>query len=165
MPLLRLQYSIKGAPGVIRNWMSNINSFEYYGLWEEINNPDFKSVKFHGIKTTEAIKETIVPTVTEKQKKYVYAEEADLLNVALFGMTAKEWRERNPDLAKDGNIRDYTDLLHLIVLNNMENINAQLIKSGLPQSERLTQLNEIAKSQMKLLLNNRSIEELLKLEK
>ena len=67
---------------------------------------------------TDAIKNTIVPTLTEKQKKFVYASEADVLNVALFGMTAKEWRENNPDLATKGNIRDYTDLLHLIILSN-----------------------------------------------
>lgn len=113
---------------------------------------------------TEAIKEMIVPTVTEKQKRFVYAEEADLLNVALFGMTAKEWREQNPELAEDGNIRDYTDLLHLIILNNMENINAQLIKNGLSQSERLVQLNEAAKSQMRILIDNKSIGDILKLK-
>ena len=67
---------------------------------------------------TDAIKSIIVPTLTEKQKKFVYAEEADVLNVALFGMTAKEWRESNPEIADKGNIRDYTDLLHLVILNN-----------------------------------------------
>lgn len=107
---------------------------------------------------TDAIKENIIPTVTEKQKRFVYAEEADVLNVALFGMTAKEWRDQNKELAKDGNIRDYTDLLHLIILNNLENINAHLIKTGVPQGERLVQLNEAAKSQMKILLGNRNIE-------
>ena len=74
---------------------------------------------------TDAIKSIIVPTLTEKQKKFIYAEEADVLNVALFGMTSKEWREKNPDLADKGNIRDYTDLLHLVILNNLENINAE----------------------------------------
>ena len=239
--------------GVIRNWMSNKNVFEYYGLWEEINNPNFNSVGFHGIKIneapynrftmtptrwkndfgaigikpsagrysagvfahpdiafefaswlnpefklylikeferlkknelyqekmewhanrllakanyliqTDAIRENIIPTVTEKQKRFVYAEEADVLNVALFGMTAREWRERNPGLAKAGNIRDYTDLLHLIILNNLENINAQLIKNGLSQAERLMQLNEAAKSQMKILLNSKSMGDVLAL--
>lgn len=72
---------------------------------------------------TNAIKSIIVPTLTEKQKKFVYAEEADVLNVALFGMTAKEWRESNPEIADKGNIRDYTDLLHLVILNNLENNN------------------------------------------
>ena len=76
---------------------------------------------------TDAIKNNIVPSLTDKQKNFIYAEEADVLNVALFGMTAKEWRVQNPELADDGNIRDYTDLLHLIILNNLENINATLI--------------------------------------
>ena len=74
---------------------------------------------------TDAIKNYIVPTLTEEQKKFVYANEADVLNVALFGMTAKEWRENNPELATKGNIRDYTDLLHLVILNNLENTNAK----------------------------------------
>ena len=109
---------------------------------------------------TDAIKNNIVPNLTDKQKSFIYAEEADVLNVALFGMTAKEWRDRNPIMAKSGNIRDYTDLLHLIILNNLENINAQLIKNGLGQKERLITLNETAKSQIKVLSNNRNIKEL-----
>lgn len=68
---------------------------------------------------TDAVKNYIVPTLTEKQKKYVYAEEADVLNVSLFGMTAKEWRDNNQNLKEAGNIRDYTDLLHLVILNNL----------------------------------------------
>jgi len=103
---------------------------------------------------TDAIKSYIVPTLTEKQKRFVYAEEADVLNVALFGMTAKEWRESNPDIADKGNIRDYTDLLHLVILNNLENINAELIEMGISQSERLIKLNCMAKRQMELLKNN-----------
>ena len=95
---------------------------------------------------TDAIKSIIVPTLTEKQKKYIYAEEADVLNVALFGITAKEWRESNPNLADDGNIRDYTDLLHLVILSNLENINAELIEMEIPQSERLVRLNDMAKN-------------------
>ena len=249
------RYANPGDPsGVIRNWMSNKDSFGYYGLWEEINNPNFNSVEFHGIKIeeapynrftmtptrwkkdfnaigirpsvgkysvgtfahpdiafefaswlnpefklylireferlkrdeayreklewranrllakvnyliqTDAIKQNIIPTVTEKQKRYIYAEEADVLNVALFGMTAKEWREQNPALAKEGNIRDYADLLSLIILSNLENINALLIKNGLAQSERLTELNEIAKSQMGLLLKSKSMDEIKLLE-
>ena len=239
--------------GVIRNWMSNKDSFDYYGLWEEINNSGFNSVEFHGIKMnevpynrftmtptrwkkdfnaigikpsagkysvgvfahpdiafefaswlspefklylireferlkknemyneklewhanrllakanyliqTEAIKENIIPTVTEKQKRFVYAEEADLLNVALFGMTAKEWRDKNPKLAENGNIRDYANLLQLIILNNLETINAELIKHGLSQSERLVRLNETAKSQVRILLKSKSIGELMEL--
>lgn len=109
---------------------------------------------------TDAIKSIIVPTLTEKQKKFVYAEEADVLNVALFGITAKEWRESNPDIADKGNIRDYTDLLHLVILNNLENINAELIEMKVPQNERLVRLNNIARKQMELLKNNKSFNNL-----
>jgi len=109
---------------------------------------------------TDAIKSVIVPTLTEKQKKFVYAEEADVLNVALFGMTAKEWRTLNPEIADKGNIRDYTDLLHLVILNNLENINAELIEMKIPQSERLVRLNNIARKQMELLKNNKSFNNL-----
>ena len=107
---------------------------------------------------TDAIKNYIVPTITEKQKQFIYAEEADVLNVALFGMTAKEWREINPNL--EGNIRDYTDLLHLIILNNLENLNAEFIAMNIPQKERLIKLNNSAIKQMQLLKNNKNIEEL-----
>ena len=113
---------------------------------------------------TDAIKNTIVPTLTEKQKKFVYAEEADVLNVALFGLTAKEWRTSNPDIANKGNIRDYTDLLHLVILNNLENINAELIKMEIPQRERLIRLNNIARKQMNLLQNNKSLDNLKYIE-
>ena len=108
---------------------------------------------------TDAIKNYIVPSVTDKQIRYVYASEADLLNVALFGMTAKEWRDANPDII-DGNIRDYTDLLHLIILSNLENINAELIRMNLSQGERLVRLNNIARNQMDILIKNNSISNL-----
>ena len=111
---------------------------------------------------TNAISEHIVPTLTDKQLRFVYAEEADVLNVALFGMTAKEWRDNNPTLSQTGNIRDYTDLLHLVILNNLENINATLIKMNISQSDRLIQLNELARKQLELLYNNKSIKELEK---
>lgn len=113
---------------------------------------------------TDAIKSIIVPTLTENQKKFIYAEEADVLNVALFGITAKEWRINNPDIADKGNIRDYTDLLHLIILNNLENINAQLIEMKIPQRERLVRLNNIARKQMSLLNNNKSFDNLKYIE-
>ena len=109
---------------------------------------------------TDAVKNYIVPILTDKQIKYVYAEEADVLNVALFGMTAKEWRDSNPNL--EGNIRDYTDIMHLVILSNLENINSELIKQSLNQSERLIRLNEIAKNQMNIFINNISIKELEK---
>ena len=106
--------------------------------------------KLNYVVHTDAIKNFIVPTLTEEQKKFVYAEEADVLNVALFGMTAKEWWENNPELAKKGNIRDYTDLLHLVILNNLENTNAEFIKLGMSQIERLISLNNSAKNQMEI---------------
>ena len=236
--------------GVIRNWMSNQNSFAFYSLWEEINNPDFNSVESHGIKMnevpynrftmtpnrwkkefnaigiipssgryskgtyahpdiafefaswispefklylitefqrlkaneayqnkiewqanrtlakanylihTDAIKNYIVPELSEQQKKFVYAEEAEVLNVALFGMTAKEWRIKNPEMAKEGNIRDFTDILHLIILNNLENLNAELIEMGMNQQDRLVRLNHSAKKQIELLQQNENIKQL-----
>lgn len=241
--------------GVIRNWMSNKNSFEFYSLWEELNNPNFNSVESHGIKVkevpynrftmtpnrwkknfnaigiipsngrysigtyahpdiafefaswlspefklyliteferlkanesykekldwqasrllsklnyiiqTDAIKNNIVPTLTEKQKKLVYANEADLINVALFGMTAKEWRNKNKELSKTGNIRDHADLLQLVVLNNLQNINAELIEEKLCQGDRLVKLNNIARHQMEILQDNKKIDELESLQK
>ena len=104
---------------------------------------------------TDSIKEYIVPILTEKQKQYVYANEADVLNVALFGMTAKEWRDKNPNLI--GNIRDYTDILHLVVLVNLENLNADMISEGISQSKRLEKLNNTARKQLELLKNNNKI--------
>lgn len=244
-------YSNPSDPsGVIRNWMSNKNSFELYSLWEQLNNPNFNSVESHGIKInevpynrftmtptrwkkefnsigiipsngkyskgtfahpdiafefaswlspefklylikeferlkadeayrnklewhanrvlskanylihTDAIKNFIVPILTDIQKKFIYADEADVLNVALFGMTAKEWRDNNPTLAKNGNIRDYTDLLHLIVLNNLENLNAELIEMDLSQSERLIKLNSSAFKQIELLKSSKAIKKI-----
>ena len=114
---------------------------------------------------TDAIKNYIVPVLTEEQKRFVYAEEADVLNVALFGMTAKEWREKNPELSKNGNIRDYTDLLHLVILSNLETINANLIADNILQEVRLIKLNNSARMQMKTLKNNKSIKDLELLQK
>ena len=121
--------------------------------------------KLNYVVHTDAVKNYIVPKLTEAQKKFVYAEEADVLNVALFGMTAKEWRERNPKLAKNGNIRDYTDLLHLVILNNLQNTNAELIEEKIPQGERLVRLNHSARRQMKVLKDNKNIKDLELLQK
>ena len=121
--------------------------------------------KLNYVVHTDAVKNYIVPTLTEEQKKFVYAEEADVLNVALFGMTAKEWRENNSELAKNGNIRDYTDLLHLVILNNLQNTNAELIEEKVPQNERLVRLNNSARRQMKVLKDNNSIKDLELLQK
>ena len=104
---------------------------------------------------TDSIKENLVPTLTEKQKQYAYANEADMLNVALFGMTAKEWRDNNPDL--DGNMRDFANILQLVILSNLENLNAEMIKQGIKQKDRLQRLNEIAKNQYTILQGNNSI--------
>ena len=128
------------------------------------NNINWKAnrilAKVNYIIQTDAIKNILIPTLTEKQKKSIYAEEAEVLNVALFGITSKEWKEQNPNLAKTGNIRDYTDLLHLVILNNLENINAELIKIGIPQQERLIRLNNTAKKQIELLKSNTSLNDL-----
>ncbi len=99
---------------------------------------------------TDAIKENLIPAeLPPAQISFVYANEADILNMALFGMTARQWQEKNPD--KKGNIRDYASINELICLSNMENINAVLIADGLSQSDRLRKLNQIAISQMKVL--------------
>ena len=99
---------------------------------------------------TDAIKRNLVPAeLTPQQTSIIYASEADVLNVALFGMTAKEWRDANPDLK--GNIRDYATINELICLSNMENLNAVFINEGLPQRERLIKLNQIAIQQMRVL--------------
>ena len=240
---------------VIIHWLSNKTTFDYVGLWEELNNPNFNLTEFREIKInecgrysftmsprrwikdlnaigivskggkysigtfahpdiafefaswlspefklylikeferlkkneayqykiewranreiaaanylihTDAIKENIIPTLSDTQKKFAYATEADVLNVALFGMTAKEWRDENPELAEKGlNIRDEADLLHLIILSNLEGINAELINSGTPQSERLVRLNIAAKKQVEILAKNRSVKKLEQLE-
>lgn len=101
---------------------------------------------------TDAIKQNLIPQeLTNVQKSFVYADEADMLNVAMFGQTAKEWRDENPDLK--GNIRDYATINQLICLSNMENLNAVFINEGLSQKERLIKLNKIAIQQMQVLEN------------
>lgn len=238
--------------GVIRNWMSNKNSFDFYNLWEELHNENFNSVESHRIKIdevgynrftmtpnrwkkefnaigiipssgkysigtfahpdiafefaswlnvefklyliteferlkqnesyqnkidwsvrrelaktnyrihTDSIKENIIPILTEKQKLYVYANEADILNVALFGMTAKEWKDKNPTL--DGNMRDYANILQLVILSNLENLNSEMIAQGIEQKTRLERLNEIAKKQYNILQDSKGIKKLEELD-
>jgi hypothetical protein len=111
---------------IISLWLRTYSTIEYLGLWEMLNNPDFKPHIYEGFKN-----------------------EADVLNVALFGITAKEWRESNHRLK--GNIRDYAAINELICLSNMENLNAVFINEGLSQQERLIKLNLIAIQQMKIL--------------
>lgn|SRR5574344_1537828 len=221
----------------IQTWMRNKDVISYLGLWEQMNNPDFKRIEFTSFENkagknsfylspqkwiettnaiglvsksgnnggtyahrdiafefaswlspefklylitefqrlkiqeqkeiewsakrelakinyrihTDAIKENIVPTLSDKQISFVYANEADLLNVALFGKTAGEWKTENPN--SKGNIRDYATLEQLLVIANMESFNAILIEQNIPQSERLKQLNNMAKSQLRVLSN------------
>jgi len=224
------------ANDIIKNWLRNRNTIEFLGIWEQLNNPDFKPVEFDGFRKdaglnsftmsptkwingtnaiglvaksgryggtyahkdiafefaswvsvefklylikefqrlkeeefkqlgwdirrnltklnykihTDAIKENLIPKeLSPAQINFVYASEADLLNVALFGMTAKEWRDKNSD--KKGNIRDEADVNQLICLANMESLNAHFINEGVPQKERLQKLNKIAIEQMKIL--------------
>ncbi|MBQ9259927.1 MAG: KilA-N domain-containing protein [Neisseriaceae bacterium] len=223
---------------VVKNWLRSKNTLEYLGLWEMLNNPNFKGVEFdpllkeagsnaftmspsrwiettnaiglitkNGAKGgtfaqrdiafkfaswvsvefelylvkefqrlkeieqaqigwsakrelakinyrihTDAIKQNLIPPeISDKQKSFIYADEADILNVAMFGMTAKQWREQNPELK--GNIRDYATINQLICLSNMENLNAVFIHDGISQAKRLAKLNKIAIAQMKVLEN------------
>ena len=108
---------------------------------------------------TDAIKETLIPpAITRQQASLVYANEADLLNVALFGQTAREWRDAHPDA--EGNIRDHAPIEQLVVLTNLESLNSVLIRQGLPQPERLYKLNEIAITQMRTLLAANTVKRL-----
>ncbi len=110
---------------------------------------------------TDAIKHNLIPAeITKTQASIIYANEADVLNVAMFGMTAKQWRDANPDLK--GNIRDYASINELICLSNMENLNAVFIEQGMPQQERLIKLNQIAIHQMSVLENGDNDRKLLK---
>jgi len=232
---------------VVKNWLRNKNTIEFLGLWEGINNENFKGVEFDTFKNeaglnsftlspskwcertaaigiftksgrnggtyahkdiafefaswisaefrlflikefqrlkeeeiqnkslewdltrsltkinykihTDAIKEYIIPKVIDSSKiNFIYANEADILNIALFGMTAKEFRKYNPD--KKGNLRDFSTVEQLIVLSNLESINSLLIQQNIPQSDRLKQLNQLAISQMKSLIDNNNIKRL-----
>ena len=223
---------------VIQNWMRRKDTISYLGVWENLHNPNFKSIEFDAIKNasgtnrfiltakewiertgaigiiaksgryggtyahkdiayhfgmwlspefnllvvkefqrlkeeeqkaigwsakrelskinyhihTDAIKANLVPQeIDTYHRSLIYANEADILNVALFGMTAKEWRDAHPD--DKGNIRDYATINQLICLSNMENLNAVFINEGLPQGERLQKLNQIAIQQMTVLEN------------
>ena len=104
---------------------------------------------------TDSIKNNIVPYLTEEQKKFVYASEADVINVALFGSTAKEWRENNPNL--EGNIRDYANILYLIVLSNLEVLNASMIEDNISQRERLEKLNITARKELSILISDKNL--------
>lgn len=108
---------------------------------------------------TDAIKNNLIPKeVTPSQINFVYASEADILNVALFGQTAKQWRESNPDLK--GNIRDYADVNQLVCLANLESLNAHLISENIPQNNRLQKLNQVAINQMRILIDDKTIKKI-----
>ena len=152
---------------VISHWLSTRYAVEFLGVWEQVNNPDFNVTEFSNIRfnadsngyvlsakqwieRTNAIKQNLIPAVlTKQQMSIVYANEADVLNMALFGFTAKDWRDSHPNL--QGNVRDYATVNQLICLSNMESLNSVLINDGVPQSERLQKLNQIAISQMTVL--------------
>lgn len=108
---------------------------------------------------TDAIKDHIIPeNISKEQANFVYANEADVLNVALFGKTAKQWREENPN--DEGNIRDQASIEQLLVLANIESMNAEFVRMELPQNERLIKLNQIAISQLKSLTANNTVKKL-----
>lgn len=136
---------------VIQNWMRNRNTIEFLGVWETLHNPSFNRVQFDTVKNEAGANRFVMtPTkwieLTPAQKSFVYADEADLLNVAIFGQTAKEWRKDNP--GKRGNIRDYADLHHLLVLANLESYNAILIEQNIEQPQRMEMLRETAIKQL-----------------
>jgi hypothetical protein len=153
------------------SWLSP--EFKYYLISEferlKIDEQQQKSLEWNLQRTlskinyrihTDAIKDEIIPKeITTEQAKFIYADEADLLNVALFGKTAKQWRDENPN--EKGNIRDFATLEQLVVLSNMESINALLIRQSLPQGERLVQLNSTAITQMRSLLQNNNLQKRL----
>ena len=144
------------AADVVRNWLRNRRTLEFLSTWEEIYNPNFKvfeSEHFKNLIQTDAIKNYIIPNCDYRDNLQwlPYAEEADLLNVALFGFTAKAWRESNPELAKSSNVRDYATINELTVLSNLETHNAQMIREGKSKEERFQILKEIADYQMQIL--------------
>jgi hypothetical protein len=149
---------------LIRNWIRNRNTIEFLGIWEILNNPDFKPVEFDGFKkqaglNSFTLKENLVPPeLSKSQINHIYATEADILNMALFGMTAAIWRESNPD--KKGNIRDYADVSQLVCLSNLENLNALFINDARPQDVRLERLNKIAIQQMRILTSDSGMKRL-----
>ncbi len=135
---------VENGSALIEKWIRNKNTIEFLGIWEEMYNPDFNSPEFGGIRAN-----LIPATVTHMQMNMIYASEADVLNVALFGKTHQQWHRENPTLR--GNQRDYANINQLICISNMENINAVMINDGIPQPQRLKRLNEIAIHQMRVL--------------
>ncbi|GAP71791.1 hypothetical protein SAMD00024442_18_34 [Candidatus Symbiothrix dinenymphae] len=143
---------------LIQSWMRRKDTILFLAAWESLYNPVFNYSEFDVIKSragvntihTDAIKDFVIPKIdVEQQKLYVYADEADLLNLALWGCTAKQWREANVNHAQKGlNIRDVASINELVVLSNMESFNAELLKRGIDKSKRYTYLWEMAQSQL-----------------
>lgn len=152
-----------GAGALIEQWLKNKDTVLFLGVWERINNPDFNSLEFEGVKNEAGRNSFFLSAkkwidLTKAQASAVYASEADLLNVALFGQTAKQWRDANP--RAEGNLRDHAPLEQLVVLTNLESLNSVLIRQGLPQPERLNTLNDIAITQMRTLLSASNVKRL-----
>jgi len=171
---------------VVKNRLRNKNTIAFLGIWEKLYNPNFKLVEFDQFKNeawynsfvlspekwidktkaiglitihTDAIKENLIPKELSKEEiSMIYASEADILNKVLFGKTASEWTIENPE--KVWNIRDYAAIEQLVVLSNMESINALLIWRWLSQSRRIEELSKTAISQMKSLTDNKSLAKL-----
>lgn len=128
---------------VVKNWLRSRQTIEFLGLWESINNPNFKGVEFDSFRQEAGL------------NSFTYANEADLLNMALFGKTAKIWREENPNM--EGNIRDYASVEQLVVLANMESYNAEMIKQAQAPQERLEKLNAMAIGQLQVLVKSKQL--------
>jgi len=131
---------------LIRNWLRNRNTIEFLGIWEQLNNPNFKPVEFDGFKKEAGLNSF---TLTPQQTRFVYANEADLFNVVLFGITAKQWWEMTQ--VQKGKMRNHANAYQLACLANLESKNVHYIDEGLSQSERLVKLNQLAIRQMKIL--------------
>ena len=145
---------LKATAGRYGGTYAHIDIAFEFGMWISA---EFAKINYRI--HTDAIKEKIIPAaVTREQATAIYASEADILNIAMFGMTAQQWRDSNP--GKAGNIRDEAMLEQLVVLSNLESVNSVLIHQGVSQSERLTQLNRIAITQMKSLIENSNIKRL-----
>jgi len=147
----------------ISDWLRNRNTVEYLGIWEKIYNPNFNYGEYATITSkagryggTDAIKENLIPNVlTSQQITFVYANEADILNMALFGKTAKQWRDLNS--TQKGNIRDEANVYQLVCLANLESLNAHFINEGFSQNIRVEKLNKMAIHQMQILTKNKNM--------
>ena len=125
---------------IIQNWMRARNTIEYLGVWEQLHNPSFNSIEFDAFRNQSGLHSfSLTPT------------EADMLNLALFGYTAKDWEEANPELAKKLNMRDTASINELVVLSNLESLNSELIKQGMPRDVRYDVLHRVAEEQLKVL--------------